>query len=59
MHSVWDAIVLEAQDESPLWADCVLPDPEREPLAVFSTLGGLIGALVFKRPQPASTRDLP
>jgi hypothetical protein len=39
MAEVWDAIVLEAEDESPLWADCVLSSQERELVAVFSPLG--------------------
>ena len=39
MVEVWDAIVLEAEEESLLWADCVLSSPERELVAVFSPLG--------------------
>ncbi|MFN2627057.1 MAG: hypothetical protein ABR569_00280 [Gaiellaceae bacterium] len=39
MPDVWDAIVLEASDESSLWADCVVPGAQREPRAVFSPLG--------------------
>jgi hypothetical protein len=39
MAEVWDAIVLEAEEESLLWADCVLSGPERELVAVFSPLG--------------------
>jgi hypothetical protein len=35
---VWEAIVLEAGAESRLWADCALPSPERELVAVFSPL---------------------
>ena len=38
-HSVWDAIVLEAGFESPLWGECVLPDEAQERVAVFSALG--------------------
>jgi hypothetical protein len=39
MTELWDAIVLEAEDESPLWGECVLPTLERQPEPVFSQLG--------------------
>jgi hypothetical protein len=39
MAELWDAIVLEAEDESPLWGECVLPTLERQPKPVFSPLG--------------------
>ena len=39
MPELWDAIVLEAEDESPLWSDCLVPSHERELVAVFSPLG--------------------
>jgi hypothetical protein len=39
LAEVWDAIVLEAEEESLLWADCVLSSHERELVAVFSPLG--------------------
>jgi hypothetical protein len=39
MPDLWDAIVLEASDESSLWAECVVPRAERELRAVFSPLG--------------------
>ena len=35
---LWEAIALEAQAESPLWAEALLPRVERDPLAVFSRL---------------------
>src|SRR5215831_12024722 len=36
---LWDAIILEASEESRIWRDTVRPDAEREQLAVFSPLG--------------------
>lgn len=39
MRDLWDAIVLEASDESSLWAECVVPSARRELRAVFSPLG--------------------
>jgi hypothetical protein len=35
---LWEAIAVEARAESPLWGDALLPEEEREPLAVFSRL---------------------
>jgi hypothetical protein len=35
---LWEAIAGEAAAESPLWRDALLPEGEREPVAVFSTL---------------------
>lgn len=37
MADLWDAIVMEAAEESSLWADCIRAAPERD--AVFSPLG--------------------
>jgi hypothetical protein len=39
MLDVWDAIVIEAEQESPLWADCALPALDRQLEPVFSSLG--------------------
>ena len=36
---MWDTIAADAAGESPLWAEALLPEPEREPEPVFSTLG--------------------
>ena len=36
---LWEAIVLEASEESRIWRDAVRPNAEREQLAVFSPLG--------------------
>jgi hypothetical protein len=35
---LWQTIAAEAERESPLWAAALLPDSEREPEPVFSTL---------------------
>jgi hypothetical protein len=35
---VWETIAREAAAESPVWADALLPDDERQPEAVFSPL---------------------
>jgi hypothetical protein len=35
---VWDTIAEEAARESSLWADCLLPDQERQLVPVFSPL---------------------
>jgi hypothetical protein len=35
---VWDTIAGEAAEESPLWAEALRPDHERELIAVFSAL---------------------
>jgi len=35
---LWQAIAHEAGGESVLWKDALLPGPERESVAVFSTL---------------------
>jgi hypothetical protein len=37
---VWDTIAREAREESPLWAEALLPSDERQLVAVFSPLGG-------------------
>ena len=34
--TIWETIVLEAERESPLWAAALLPEDEREEVAVFS-----------------------
>jgi hypothetical protein len=36
---VWTAIAVAAEGESPLWAESVLPEPERDAEPVFSVLG--------------------
>jgi hypothetical protein len=36
---LWETLALEAGAESPLWAEALLPDAEREPVPVFSPLG--------------------
>jgi hypothetical protein len=36
--SVWDTIVREAEGESPLWSQALLPSTERSPVPVFSPL---------------------
>jgi hypothetical protein len=38
MPEVWEAIVLGAEHESPLWRDCVRPRDERQLVTVFSPL---------------------
>jgi len=38
VSAVWDTIASDASAESPVWADALLPDEERQPEAVFSTL---------------------
>ena len=38
MEAIWRSIADEAAAESPLWADALLPDHERELVAVFSPL---------------------
>ena len=38
MADMWDAIVLEAEDESTLWRSCVIPGRERRLVPVFSEL---------------------
>jgi hypothetical protein len=38
MAEVWDAIALEASDESALWSEALLPAGERRLVAVFSPL---------------------
>jgi hypothetical protein len=38
MRDVWQAIVLGAEEESPLWAGASLPSDERRLVAVFSPL---------------------
>ena len=35
---MWETIAREAAAESPVWADALLPDEERQPEAVFSAL---------------------
>ena len=39
MRDLWEAIALEATAESPLWGESLLPEAQRELLAVFSPLG--------------------
>ena len=36
---VWETMAGDAAAESTLWADCLLPDPERDRTSVFSPLG--------------------
>jgi hypothetical protein len=36
--TIWETIALEAERESPLWAAALLPEVEREEVAVFSPL---------------------
>jgi hypothetical protein len=36
---LWDTIALEAERESSLWGQALLPPPERERISVFSSLG--------------------
>jgi hypothetical protein len=36
--TIWETIALEAEHESPLWAAALLPEDEREEVAVFSPL---------------------
>jgi len=36
---VWETIAAEAAEESPLWRDALLPEHERQLVAVFSPLG--------------------
>jgi hypothetical protein len=36
--TIWETIALEAERESPLWAAALLPENEREEVAVFSEL---------------------
>ncbi len=36
--TIWETIALEAERESPLWATALLPEDEREEVAVFSPL---------------------
>lgn len=36
---MWATIIEEAAEESPLWAECALPNHERQLVAVFSPLG--------------------
>jgi hypothetical protein len=36
---LWETMAVEAAAESSLWRDCLLPDPERDRLPVFSPLG--------------------
>ncbi|MBA2461696.1 MAG: hypothetical protein H0V45_08045 [Actinobacteria bacterium] len=38
MDEIWDSIADEAAAESPLWADALLPNHERQLVAVFSRL---------------------
>ena len=42
---LWDTIALEAQRESSLWGDALLPPAERERIPVFSPLGAARFAL--------------
>ena len=36
---VWETMAVDAAAESTLWADCLLPEPERDRSPVFSQLG--------------------
>jgi hypothetical protein len=36
---VWETMAVDAAAESSLWADCLLPEPERDRSPVFSPLG--------------------
>jgi hypothetical protein len=36
---LWETIAVEAAAESPLWAEALLPEDQREPTPVFSQLG--------------------
>jgi hypothetical protein len=36
---VWETMAVDAAAESMLWADCLLPEPERDRSPVFSQLG--------------------
>src|SRR6266568_1033692 len=39
LADVWVTLAVDAAAESTLWGDCLLPDSERDPSAVFSPLG--------------------
>jgi hypothetical protein len=39
LADVWETMALDAAAESALWADCLLPDTERDRSPVFSPLG--------------------
>lgn len=39
MVDVWETMAVDAAAESTLWADCLLPEPERDRTPVFSLLG--------------------
>jgi hypothetical protein len=39
LADVWEAMAVDAAAESTLWADCLLPEPERDRSPVFSSLG--------------------
>ena len=36
---LWEALAVDATAESTLWADCLLPEPDRDRQPVFSPLG--------------------
>ena len=38
-HDLWETITVEAERESPLWSQALLPEDERETEPVFSPLG--------------------
>ena len=38
MSAIWERLAEEAADESPLWADALLPNHERQLVAIFSPL---------------------
>jgi len=38
VNAIWDRLAEEAAAESPLWADALLPDHERQLVAIFSPL---------------------
>ena len=39
LADVWETMAVDAAAESTLWADCLLPEAERDGTAVFSPLG--------------------
>ena len=45
LADVWETMAVGAADESTLWADCLLPESERDRSPVFSPLGDVRYAL--------------
>jgi hypothetical protein len=39
LAELWETMAVDAAAESTLWADCLRPEQEREPVPVFSPLG--------------------